>query len=57
MGVKTATADRHAQSVEDYRRKWLDYEQRKRQWAQRNPGATAEQFEAEVRRLMKELGL
>lgn len=55
--VKTAVTDRFAQSAEDYRRKWLDYEQRKRQWAQRNPGATAEQFEAEVRRLMQELGL
>lgn len=52
-----ATVDRRAKDVQDYRAKWLDYEQRKRQWAQRNPGATAEQFEAQVRRLMQELGL
>ena len=55
--MKTDTVDRRVQAEQDYRSKWLDYEQRKRQWAHRNPNATPEQFEAEVRRLMKELGL
>lgn len=36
---------------------WRDYEARKREWSCNNPGATAEQYHAAMRRIADELGV